>query len=884
MALTKISGEVIQSGINIGVVTASTINVGSAVTVHTGGFRVGTSDLHSTGISVTNVDSIGVITARNGVVVSSGNVLIGTGTSTGTTSQPLQVTGGAYVSGNIGIGTTNPTAKLQVIGSTDLNKLNLSGISSSISSTAVRVFVYDTRKDSDGGAWRKRTQNTSWYNETLNTATRGSRRDFPAVAVIVATTTSVTIYDGDDPDMPMWMIFNRGTDTSTTMWWDGNNANTATSIVAINGLLFLTTSNAGSYGADFIGERWIYFYNAQVNSGYRNTGGGIINRNSAVSSRIVIQQFNGYSPSGVCNDVAMTVLPNAPIDAATGLPVPTIAVATNGGVSVIKDDGTVINWLTTVGYIAQVSISKNYEIFAGGGGGIAFYAWYNKTIPTSSSNNSDAIFGTVYSSTSLPRLGSNGNSVVGDENVFSNDTIYFSEYAGASTNNKLIILNQNTSHFGNSLVAYLTSSYNTGWMHGNIQGAWLSDTSTASVTGTGLVTGQASTYDVNTTNGGWTSQSSASNAYNATNGVGGTGCIRLTSSGNSNVWNSLNLGTVTSGAKYSITFSAKIASSAPTSFLISGNQNAVTVYASLSPTVTTSHVTYSFIFTTSATTAWLNVFAGNGSGSALDIDNIDVRLLSEPDRSVNDKGLAVYGTLTKTAVATGSNLVGYSGFSGSNYLQQPYNSALSFGTGDFSVMCWHYHNAGQSEINITRNNGGADGWRLVLGNSNQDVYIVNGNFTTYVAFPGLSLSSTWQHWVFVRRYNFGWIVYRNGVQVATTSILSTFNFAENAPLAVSSGGNTDSIALLRVSASVPSPTQIAKIYNDEKMLFQENSQCTLYGSSDAVTALAYDDTTKLLSVGTSSGRSDFQGLERINNTTTAVTTAISASNGLIAEQ
>ena len=52
--------------------------------------------------------------------------------------------------------------------------------------TAVDVFVYDTSKDSDGGAWRKRTQGTSWYNETLNTATRGARREFPAVAVIVA--------------------------------------------------------------------------------------------------------------------------------------------------------------------------------------------------------------------------------------------------------------------------------------------------------------------------------------------------------------------------------------------------------------------------------------------------------------------------------------------------------------------------------------------------------------------------------------------------------------------------------------------------------------------------------------------------------------------------
>ena len=49
-------------------------------------------------------------------------------------------------------------------------------------------------------------------------------------------------------------------------------------------------------------------------------------------------------------------------------------------------------------------------------------------------------------------------------------------------------------------------------------------------------------------------------------------------------------------------------------------------------------------------------------------------------------------------------------------------------------------------------------------------------------------------------------------------------------------------------------------------------------------ALAYDEDTDTLHVGTSAGRSDFVGLNRINNTTTAVTTAISASNGLIIEQ
>ena len=51
------------------------------------------------------------------VIDSSGNVLLGGSTSaTGTTTQPLQVTGGAYVSGNLGIGNTNPGARLDVAG------------------------------------------------------------------------------------------------------------------------------------------------------------------------------------------------------------------------------------------------------------------------------------------------------------------------------------------------------------------------------------------------------------------------------------------------------------------------------------------------------------------------------------------------------------------------------------------------------------------------------------------------------------------------------------------------------------------------------------------------------------------------------------------------
>ena len=78
-----------------------------------------------------------------------------------------------------------------------VGEIDIEKIKARTSDTATDVFVYDTRKDSDGGAWRHRTQNTSWYNEGVS-PTRGARKEFPAVAVIVCFTSGLIIYDGDD--------------------------------------------------------------------------------------------------------------------------------------------------------------------------------------------------------------------------------------------------------------------------------------------------------------------------------------------------------------------------------------------------------------------------------------------------------------------------------------------------------------------------------------------------------------------------------------------------------------------------------------------------------------------------------------------------------------
>ncbi|NKX42555.1 hypothetical protein HGG71_13960 [Rhodobacteraceae bacterium R_SAG2] len=60
---------------------------------------------------------------------------------------------------------------------------------------------------------------------------------------------------------------------------------------------------------------------------------------------------------------------------------------------------------------------------------------------------------------------------------------------------------------------------------------------------------------------------------------------------------------------------------------------------------------------------------------------------------------------------------------------------------------------------------------------------------------------------------------------------------------------TAAMALFRITNSIPTADQIRRIYEEEKVLFQENAACAFFGTSDVVTALAHDPDTGLLHVG-----------------------------------
>ena len=758
-----------------------------------------------------------------------------------TTSTGIDITGD--------VGATTAT----ITGKTTTDELDLNAIAATIADTAVDIFVYDTRKDSDGGAWRKRTQGTSWYNETLNTATRGSRKEFPAVAVIVAESNQVTIYDGDDPDLPMWAVL----DVNTSF----------TSVFARNGLVCPTSASAGMVCWNFVSETLLRY----ISTGKQSH---IWTRDVTGSNFVTVDATAGIV-SNVVNDGAMTVLPNAPIDAATGLPVPTIAVATDGGVSVIKDDGTVVDSADTSA-MTSVDFTSEYRLLYTRNGSLSRVA---------NTYEADG-FGdhVIYSYAQTTNPVSAGGPLV---TTADRDFVH-----GSGARLSRMTFEEGKQPYGK--VAWITSDYNTGWMNGDIKLATLSDTDDTNVTGSELFSGDAASDDTNSV-GNWAGQSGATTTVNSTASYvySGSYSIRIAGSGSGAGAKYYNAGILTSGKTYTLTFAVNSADGDGVQW-VAGSYNGASGYGGASGIISASNTWYIQTLTFTATTSDLSitVFEQGGANSPdIYIDNVSVRL-AEEDRSVNGNGLQVFGTVTKSAVATGADLVAYSGFSGSKYLEQPYNSDLDFGTGDFCYMTWFKmdNTSAASEL-FGRSDGTTYSIRVLVRPANPDIKFQIAS-TTNIATSYTYPHSTWNHICVVRKNGVAYIYVNaerltlntdtNGgdVDAAGADAYSRIGVNPNDAQNPTQGN----IALTRISATAPSPDQILKIYNDEKVLFQENAKAVLYGSSDAVTALAYDDTTELLHVGTSAGRSVFQGLKRVDNTTTAVGAAISASNGLVADE
>ncbi len=807
---------------------------------------------------------------------------------------------------------------------------NIASIKAKLSETAVDIFVYDTRKDSDGGAWRKRTQHTSWYNE-LPSHQRGHRKEFPAVAVIVVRAVNpaygLTIYDGDDPNLPMWMDYPK--DTTQDPFFDyTDNGSThignyePTSVSALNGIICVGTyRSAGHINNLNAGIRQFRFIEDEC---YATNNDKTVKFPTRIVDRTVTTpNYYQHSNNSIVNsnvlDVAMTVLPNAPISQSSGLPRPTIAVATDGGVSVIKPSGyfneTIVD--ITSGTIIHHE-PRNVDFLGtrllwteGNNYDLQDRVYLNAEVPSAD---------IVLSHTGALPSGYIGYGIGrGASNIFNNLSLFTSlnnefpsprerKYCISGPNNTIVLgckhgvhggieqIYQNTTSPDQGSIATLASSYNSGWKYGDCRGAFLTETDTTDATRTNLITTDAFFSGDGSDTSDWNASSVTLSVNN--------GKLKILTSSQGYAWRSF---TTVAGKQY--VFTAAFASDGNANAWVqigsSGHGNSGTDLINANPIGEGKTIGFNFIATSTTTYLSLKV---STSGSNKDIQFYDISVSEAVyDRSRIGDGLEIRGTVPRQAVATNAELVSYGPFSSSNFLYQPINNSSysqysehrSYGTGNMYYMAWVYCTSFPNPQVIAALWNGANSndkrtaWYVNGSDGKLSLYEQDGGSTSAQTTHPLRLNA-WNHCVTIRQSNNQIRSYVNGKEHTssfTARDLSQNDMAlmvggdrwDNGSSPSSSAGVTK-ISLLRIGKGSPTAEMVRKIYDDEKKLFLPNAKCTLYGSSDAVTAIAYDDSTDTVHAGTSAGRSEFVGLNRINNTTTAITTSISASDGLVAEQ
>jgi hypothetical protein len=354
----------------------------------------------------------------------------------------------------------------------------IASVTSSV--TIGAVFIYDTKNtDSDGGAWRKKCKGLSWFDEAAS-ATRSARSEFPAMSLIVSDTAggsgnngSVTIYDLDDPALPVWMVFDT-TNPGWLYWWNVTGSQNVSSLFALNGRLWLGIDNTSGALAEinFVGDYAKRWSNSDV-----QLLGPIADRNSSNTSTAI----SGATAivNRIVNDVAATVLEGAEIGA-LGLPIPTVAVATDGGVSVIHPSGDVYNdtyqivsskEAGTVGFNSTGGFYYGSRVGSSAGQYHYFINRRNMIYADTSVITGSDLYRTAASGFGTPNLsllGGSSTAMITSE-ASTKDSFAIGQTGGLS------LVKYNTGNPEEGAVCDITSSYNTGYMVGDIRGAWLTD-------------------------------------------------------------------------------------------------------------------------------------------------------------------------------------------------------------------------------------------------------------------------------------------------------------------------------------------------------------------------------------------------------------------------
>ncbi len=441
---------------------------------------------------------------------------------------------------------------------------------------------------------------TSWFAEL---------GPMPATKVVLVTVFSVTIYDGDDPSHPVWATFNSGV---SKMLFRGD-----FSCVSLeNGILSVgsNNTNGGVSVVDFSQDMRTLYYGAETYV----FNGNISERN--IDKGQTLKTATGGIVNRVINAVAMHVYDDAPVDPVSGLQIPTIAVGTAGGVSVILDDGTVVDSGSTFP-ADNIIVTEQGLWWTASGITLHFATWSD----IEAGDGFGDVIAHIFGGSGLFRQQTRFDRLI---NLGSNQLAWTSAASYSNTVRGLQKRLLNYADQTKGMSALITSSYNTGWMVGDIKGAFLSSTDTASLVASEQVTN--GTFDVDLS--GWTQTGNNANNFWEFS----AGKARVVSDGGFTPLQQTT--SLVVGKRYCLTVDVtKTAGSVK----VGTNSTVDNISSSLAAGAN------SIFFTASATTLYFSRVPGVVDCT---IDNVSLKL-ADADRSVNANGLIVNGTITRTPVA-----------------------------------------------------------------------------------------------------------------------------------------------------------------------------------------------------------------------------------------
>jgi hypothetical protein len=771
-----------------------------------------------------------------------------------------------------------------------------------------RAYIYDTKLDSDGGAWRHRCQHTSWYNEELNTAYRGSRREFPEVVIITeenGSTGRVVIYDADDPSCPMWMVF-AGTGSWNTSALGGPRQ--VTTICALNGLLAVGRNPYGYHSVNFINEN-IQFREAGY---FRYLYGGIAKRNYQL---VVSEEMGGQGDlqADLVNWIDMTVIKDTPVNPETGIQNPTVAIAQyNGGITIFWHDNRRIEVNAAAGATYQnvdrCFIDTNGDLYFGQDGASGSRPQFRMNVYPSVNTN------TSYTSTT-----NDGDPT--DKDASTNHTAgLVVPYVGDDANNKAyrqrhilwadssvgygfnIIDKQPHADQRNGMIASIGASWNTGWKPSNCFLATLNETIHTPDRISNGIPQSGEKLDQNKSN--WSTVGGAGTTTNTSyrrTGSGESSAFTLVGEAGGHYAESPTF-SVKKGEKYILSFQALVQQASSGDYHL---QNVVydgngTTISGFAPTWMKmyqlnkwTHVSRIVQFGTTGSSAKVRI--GVDDNETIFVDQVSLIPYVENRQTAYEgqygNHIRQVGVVQKQPVAPNAELLCYSGFGSSTYFKVPFTHL--YANDSFSVMCWYRGNNGH----LAGSYGDGEGtmWRLEFSSNKIRWMISDGSTQVEIVDPDVSSPDRW-HCLVVQKDRNYIKMFKDG-NLVSTNYTSNLNVTDNKH-GMTIGVRPDNygeafngqISLFRYASSANlTADQIGKAYEDELKLFQANSKCTMHGlgSSSAdnrVYDADYDEQTELVHVVAGKNRSSFRGLSLVDHVTRDdAIYRVRASNGLVLE-